>query len=336
MNYQLYYRDNASGESWQQQMYAAKIVPIGDRSLPAAKASIPFIQLRQEQVPLQMHPLQEAYPQIEVIHYAMVIDMATMAEKIGNKEGIAFWLGNNASGFCASVTSEFGQSNVAPLNWEGEMTSAAPFWEWRTIDARYTWTNARQHGFPGFSGEHYGKDWIDGRPEDIATMYDPQKAMVRQTVVTPRKLGLGTAQQTLPEERLVDTYSIMLYFPKPEQRSVVEKLKNFSRLLTPEQARQQFQYSSQTRGSVMRGEAIGAPQTFGMEKEALEHLGYQPSIEIAHGNEIKQHVVCPINDPTLWQSQPSAVIVCWPVTPEQATVLNRPPGVSDSRKGFGW
>lgn len=324
------FTDPVSQQTWQQNMYAARAVPRNYSGLPPAKADIEFISIPASSTPLPLHPLQEKYPLLQVIHYAMVIDFDLMAEDINGKRGIAFWLGNNGSGFCASVTSEFGRSNVAPLSWEGELSSAQDHWEWRTIDGQHVWTNARQHGFSGTRGEHRGYDWLDGCPEDVSTMYDPEHGVVRQSAAVPKHYGLGTAQQTVPRERLVSTYSIMLYFPRREKLDLVQRLKDFDQLMTLDQARRKFQnqqWRSSPEGSVSRG---------GTHMMGAESLGPLRSaeVEITHGNKINQHVIMPVMYPGLWQPLPSALIVCWPVTPEQARELNRPLGVTPERAGL--
>ncbi len=339
----LAYTDPMTNYSWQLSVEAAKIVPMGYQGLPPSKEKIQFVRVRNPSLyGIPEHPLLKIYPEIEVIHFGMVINFNEMAEEVNGKRGIAFWLNNRGSDPCVSITSELGRCNVAPIGWEvGEDASrdprAKPFWEWRTVVQNglpWTWTNARMHGWAGWGNEHFGGDWLDGCPVSVEHMYDPQLGKTRQTIIVPASYGLGTAQQTLPAEALVDTYSIMLYFPRLDKKPVWEKLKQFGSLMTyPDAIRM---YNNNSNHSSQANTRSAQPSTFGVPKSSPLESAVSPAVEIAHGNELSQHVIMPINDSTLWCETPAAVIVCWPVTPEQAAQMNRPSEVSPGRRGVTW
>lgn len=215
---------------------------------------------------------------------------------------------------------------------------AKPFWEWRSViqgGQVWPWTNGRIHGFNGLFNEHAGKDWLDGVPETVASMYDPAAGKTRQTIVVPRHYGLGTAQQTLGEDDLVNTYSTMLYFPQPTALKTWEKLNRLSQLMTYDEAVTRYR-QSQSQGVMRESSSYsGTLKSLGAASRGSHESTLEAAVEITHGNLLTQHIAMPLNDPSLWQQSPSAVIVMWPITPGQAQEMSRP-AVPAGQQGFTW
>jgi hypothetical protein len=122
----------------------------------------------------------------------------------------------------------------------------------------------------------------------------------------------------------------MLYFPNPAKRTVWEKLQQFPSLMTPSQAQQMAYGYGQKRSGVSFGPGVKGAE------DVLEGTRAMPApvAEVTHGNQIRQQVVMPINDPGLWQPAPSAVIVCWPISVNDLAEYNRPAEVRQGQVGF--
>lgn len=339
----LNFTDRQTGLTWRQDMYAAKLVTPGYHGLPPKIGDFRFIPLHNPGMyGIPKHALESVYPGISIAHFAMVIPAAFKVKAADGKEGVAFWINNNGSDFCVSVTSEMGRSNVAPLDWEGERAVAHPYWEWRSEvedNKVYPWTNARVHGFPGLDGRDAGLDWLDGTPTRLSTMYDRVKGQTAQSVVVPRIYEIGTAAQTLPADAYVGTYSIMLYFPLPEAVLLARKLSQFPSLMTPEQAmsrgamRKGDDYVFSTRSTSPKPKGFESLERGGLELFTTQSL--EPSFEVTHGFEMRQHILMPPLFPNFWRQDPSVVIVCWPIGEEQEAAIARP-NVRPGREGFGW
>jgi hypothetical protein len=333
--------------TWKCNLLAARLVPLDSNSpLPRPIGDIEFHQVDGARYGLR-HPL-EGRPGIKVQHHLMVLNDDYFVERNGVR-GVALYADYNGSDICASVTSEGGRNALAPFDWDSEVArqnplkdpAAQPKLEWREIvepdGGVYTWQSAALHGWSGYTGLHAGKDWRDGVPEKLSTMYDPNLGTVLQSIFVPMETrGLGLSEQTLQEEDVRGTYTVALFFPQCSAESA-KKLAKFRSLVDPSAYRPEPVYrGGATRGGGLESSFRGAvPKSFGGgEQVVLESCrSVEPEFKMAAGGRIRQHIIENQFGPGFWVRKPEVLLVCWPVSQETAQRLMTP-NLGGRRRNF--
>jgi len=255
----------------------------------------------------------------------MIIEEQFKVERNGVR-GVALYADFNGSDLCTSIIGANGRNIIAPWNWEGEANSptdpaATPDMEWRQVlegDQTFTWQNSLIHGWAGWDGKDKRLDWLDGTPENLATMYERGKGRVGQSIMVPHEIpGVGVAEQTMEAADVTQTFSILLRFPVPEAAKQAEKLARIWQEPSP--------YRPQMRdggGGLYLSTKSANHEIFGA-RSGKATLGYDSGnldadYKMATGGWIRQHVITNPFSHGFWNPNPEVLIVCWPISKRRA------------------
>lgn len=316
----LSYRSSATSFEYRASVLAARLVPeIGSAGLPAPFGEIAIEELHDPDrygLP-KVHPLQQMYPNLCVRYFVMVVTESIKVQR-GGVRGVSLYVDYRNSGVCAEVTSEMGRNGIAPWGWAGEPgtptdPAAMPYLEWRRVEEDgnfYIWQNHMVHGIP-----FGGPDWRDGVPVNLRYMYDQNRGEVLQSILVPVDIpGLGNAEQTIDPSALRSTYSILLWFPKPEYLQFVRRAIS----------KEPYRRDEDEEVGVRTARSYGASKG----REAMEAILRQESIQaefkMASGGRIKQGVNPDLFGHHVWSDQPEVLMVCIPVGEQQVNRLLRP------------